>query len=384
MASDDDLLRYRDQFPGLEDAVYMVSHSMGCMPARARDDLRAFCDAWEKKGVDCWDDWLPEVEAAGNRIARLLSAPEGTVCMQQNVSTAMAVVASCLEYTPERNKVVYSSLNFPSVSYVWKAEERRGAKVHIVESEDGVTVDTQAMLDAIDEHTVCVPISHVIFRSSYLQDAAAICRKARAVGAHVILDCYQSVGCMPVDIVDLGASFACGGSHKWLCGAGGAAYLYVRSDLIDQFEPRITGWFASDSPFAFSFPAQSYAEGIWRYMNGTMAVAAYYQSRAGQEIVAEIGQHRIREKSQRQTQRIVELVDERDFKLNSPRDPEQRGGAIIFDFVGAADVARELARRRFFCDHRPGVGIRVGPHFYTTDDEIERFFAELDVIRKGA
>lgn len=380
---EDDLLSWRDEFPSLDDCVYMVSHSMGCMPRRARADLSEFLALWEAKSVDAWDAWLPAVEAAGNRIARLLSAPEGTVCMQQNVSTAMAVVASCLEYTPERNKVVYSSLNFPSVSYVWKAEERRGARVHVVESADGVTVDTQAMLDAIDERTVAVPISHVIFRSSYRQDAAAICRKARSVGAHVILDCYQSVGCMPVDIVDLGASFACGGSHKWLCGAGGAGYLYVRQDLIGAFEPRVTGWFASESPFAFGFPSQEYADGIWRYMNGTMAVAAYYQARAGQEIVDEIGVHRIRAKSQRQTQHILELCDQRGFTLNTPRDPEQRGGAVVFDFVGAADVARELGRRRFFCDHRPGVGIRVGPHFYTSEDEIERFFLEVDRIRKG-
>jgi len=188
---------------------------------------------------------------------------------------------------------------------------------------------------------------------------------------------------MPVDICDIGASFATGGSHKWLCGAGGAAYLYVRSDLHDQFTPRITGWFGNEAPFAFTMPAQSYAEGSWRYMNGTMAVAAYYQAKAGHEIIAEVGLHRIREKSQRQTQRAIELADERDFTINTPRDPSRRGGAVVFDFVGAAEVARELNRRRFFCDHRPGAGIRIGPHFYTKDEEVGLFFSEIDAIRKG-
>jgi kynureninase len=377
----DDLLAWRKEFPALEECVHLISHSLGCMPARTVDYMGEFLELWHKRSVSAWEEWLPEIDRSAARLARVLSAPEGTVTMTHNVSQAQAILASCLDFSSERNKVVYSALNFPSVSYVWKSEERRGAEVVIVESEDGTTIDTEAMCDAIDERTLVVPMSHVLFGSAYIQDAKRICAKARAVGAHVILDCYQSTGTIPVDVVDIGCSFATGGSVKYLCGGPGAAYLYVRKDLIGKLEPRVTGWFGNESPFAFTMPEQAYADGIWRYTGGTPAVAALYQARAGQEIVGEIGVTRIRENSLRQTARIIELVDEHGFALKSPRQAEIRGGSVVFDFTGAADVARELNQRRFFCDHRPGAGIRVGPHFYTKDEEIDLFFEELVKIR---
>ena len=380
---EDKLIDWRPEFPGLEGCCYMVSHSLGCMPLKAAEYMNEFLELWHQKSITAWDTWLPEVDNAANRIAKLLSAPEGSVIMHTNVSSCMSVVASCFDYTPERNKIVYSNLQFPTVSYVWKAEERRGAVVHIVDSKDNVEVATEDMLAAIDEHTLAVPISHVIFRSAYVQDVEAICDKARSVGAHVILDCYQSLGTLPIDVVDLGVSFACGGSVKYMCGGPGAAYLYVRRDLVEEFEPRVTGWFANESPFAFTMPAQSYADNVWRYMGGTPAVAALYQARAGAEIVNEVGVRAIREKSLRQTSRVIELVDEREFALNTPRQPERRGGSIVFDFVGAAAVARELNQRHFYCDHRPGAGIRISPHFYNKDEEVDLFFDEIDRIRKG-
>jgi kynureninase len=378
------LLEYRKQFPALEECVHFISHSLGCVPAQAKDDLCEFFDLWRTKSITAWSDWLPEVDRAAERIAKIISAPAGTVIMNQNVSTIMAVVASCFDYTPERNKVVYEALQFPTVSYVWQAEQRRGAKCVLVPSADGQTIDTQAMCDAIDEHTLVVPMSHVVYSSAYIQDVKTIVAKAKSVGAHVILDCYQSIGTLPVDVVDLGVSFACGGSVKYLCGGAGAAWLYVRKDLIEQFAPRVTGWFGNESPFAFTMPEQTYADTVWRYMGGTPAVAALYQSRAGQRIVGEIGARKIRDKSLVMTQTVIDWVDELGMKLNSPRAAEIRGGSVVFDFVGSADVCRELNRRKFFCDHRPGVGIRIAPHFYTKPEEIELFFAEVKKIRGGA
>jgi kynureninase len=255
--------------------------------------------------------------------------------------------------------------------------------VQVLRSPDGVEIPTEAILDAIDERTLLVPISHVSYRSAYIFDIKAIAAKAASVGAHVVLDCYQSAGVMPIDVVDLGVSFACGGSVKYLCGGPGAAYLYVRRDLIGTYEPRVTGWFGNEAPFAFTMPGQTYADSVWRYMGGTPAIAPLYQARAGVEIVGEIGARAIREKSLRSTQRVIDRVDERKFKLNTPRPPERRAGSVVFDFVGSADVARELNRRRFFCDHRPGAGIRIGPHFYNTEEEIDLFFEELDQVRLG-
>src|SRR6185503_16945215 len=310
-------------------------------------------------------------------------APRGSVIMHTNVSTVMAVLASCLDYTPARNKVVYEALQFPTVSYVWKAEERRGAEVVLIESKDGTTIDADAVCAAIDERTIAVPISHVVFSSAFIQDAKKIAARAREVGAHVILDCYQSIGTVPLDVVDLGVSFACGGSVKYVCGGPVEAWLYVREDLIEQFTPRVTGWFGNEAPFAFTMPAQTYADNIWRYMGGTPAVAALYQARAGQELLAEIGVRRIRDKSLVMTQACIDWVDELGMKLNTPRPAEIRGGSVVFDFAGAADVCRELNRRKFFCDHRPGAGIRIAPHFYTKAEEIELFFGELKKLRGG-
>ncbi len=380
----DSLLEYRTKFSALEDCVHFISHSLGCVPDQAKEDLGQFFELWRTKSITAWSEWLPEVDRAAERIGKIIGAPAGTVVMNQNVSTIMAVLASCFEYTPERNKIVYESLMFPTVSYVWQAEERRGAKCVLVPpNADGITIDTQAICDAIDEHTLVVPLQHVVFSSAYIQDAKKIIAKAQSVGAHVILDCYQSIGTLPVDVIDLGVSFACGGSVKYLCGGAGAAWLYVKKELIEQFAPRVTGWFGNEAPFAFTMPEQSYADTVWRYMGGTPAVAALYQARAGLQIVGEIGVRKIRDKSLVMTQKIIDRVDELGMKLNSPRPDAQRGGSVVFDFVGSADVCRELNRRRFFCDHRPGVGIRIAPHFYTKSEEIELFFGELKKIRHG-
>jgi kynureninase len=243
-------------------------------------------------------------------------------------------------------------------------------------------VDVDALCRAITERTVVVPISHVLFKTSFVQDVKRITSRAHAVGAYVILDTYQSLGVLPVDVVDLGVDFACGGSVKWLCGGPGAAYLYVRPDLIPRFAPRVTGWFGHESPFAFTMPEQHYAPSVWRYVGGTPAIAPLYQARAGVEIVGEIGAEAIRRKSLRQTELLIGCVDARRFTLRSPRDPERRGGTVVFDFPGSGEIAAELNRRRFFCDHRPGVGIRVSPHFYTHDDELQRFFAEVDGLSR--
>jgi kynureninase len=370
------LLEYRKLFPALEDCVHFISHSLGCVPAQAADDLGEFFELWRTKSITAWSDWLPEVDRAAERIQKIISAPPGSVIMQHNVSQIMATLASCFDYKPERNKVVYETQMFPTVSYVWQAEERRGAKCVLVEPEQ--------IAGAIDEHTLVVPIQHVIYSSAFIQDVKTIVARAKQVGAHVILDCYQSIGTLPLDVHDLGVSFACGGSVKYVCGGPGAAWLYVRPDLIEQFAPRVTGWFGNEAPFAFTMPAQSYADNIWRYMGGTPAVAALYQARAGQKIIGDIGVRKIRAKSLAMTQTIIDWVDELGMKLNSPRAPEARGGSVVFDFTGSADVCRELNRRKFFCDHRPGAGIRIAPHFYTKPEEIELFFSELKKIRGGA
>ncbi len=377
-----ELATYREQFPALSRSTYMVSHSLGAMPKKTEANLADFARLWVEKGITAWDDWIPEIMAAAERVGRIINAPDGTVTMATNVSQIQSMLASCLEYVPGKNKIVYSALEFPTVSYVWYEERRRGANVVVVPSPDGVNLGIDRFLSEIDETTVAVPLSHVLFRSSTVTEVEKVVARAKEVGAIVILDCYQSTGAVPVDVRALGVDFACGGSVKWLCGGPGAGYLYVRPDRIASFSPRNTGWFGHEKPFAFTMPEQRYAPSIWRYMAGTPAIVALYQARAGAEMIHEIGVQRIRANSLRMTQKIIWGCDEAGYTINTPREPSQRGGTICFDFVGADKVTIELNRGGFFCDHRPGCGIRISPHFYTTDDEVTRFLEETARLKK--
>jgi len=354
------------------------------MTRRARARVTAYLDLSDQRGIRAWQDawWMLPLEV-GNVLADVIGAPHGSVVMHPNVTLASAVLLSAIDFKGARNRLVTTELDFPSLLYLYDGLADRGAQVTRVPSADGLTIDAARVCAAIDERTLLVPISHVVFSSAFIQDARKICDRARQVGAHVILDCYQSIGTLPIDVVDLGVSFACGGSVKYLCGGPGAAWLYVRKDLIERFSPRVTGWFGNESPFAFTMPDQSYADSIWRFMGGTPAVASLYQARAGHTLIGEIGVRRIRDKSLVMTQKCIDWVDELGMKLNSPREADKRGGSVVFDFASAADVCRELNRRKFFCDHRPGVGIRIAPHFYSKAEEIDLFFAEVKKIRGG-
>ena len=376
------LLRYRDEFPTLRNSVHLISHSLGAMPRRARELTQSFLDEWERESIEAWHHWLPRVEETGNVIARVLGVDAGTVSIQQNVSTIQAIVASSLTFEPKRNRVVYSSLNFHTVNYVWQETARRGAEIVVVPSEDGIHPPMEGLLRAIDERTLIVPISHVLFRSSGVKDVQAIVKRAHDVGALVLLDCYQSAGTLPLALKDWGVDMACGGSVKWACGGPGCAYLYVRPEVARTLQPAHTGWFGHKRPFAFEMGRVDYADApAWRMANGTPPIPGLFTARAGWDLLNEIGVQRVRANSLRQTRLLRDLLDARGFKINTPREDAQRGGTICFDFDGAERVAVELNRRRFFCDYRPQAGIRASPHYYTRDDDLDAFVREVDAIR---
>jgi kynureninase len=380
----DPLLAWRDQFDILRHTTYMISHSLGAMPRKVRDQMRAFADLWNERGIQAWEEgWWDLPYKVGNLLGEILGADPGTVTMHQNVSVAESIIASCLDFSGPRNKVVYTDMNFPSVMYVWEARARSGARIHMVPSDDGITVDTGRLVDAIDETTLVVPISHVLFRSAFIQDVRAVVEKAERVGALVVLDCYQSTGTVPFSVRDLGVHAAVGGSVKWLLGGPGAGYLYVRPDLVNRFQPAITGWAAHAHPFDFTIGPIQYAEGIARWMHGTPAVAPLYQCQPGYEIIREIGIPRIREKSKRQTARLIEAARARGMRVNSPLDPDRRGGSVVIDVPDGKRVCEELIRRRFLVDYRPGAGVRIAPHFYISDDECDATIAEMAAIVEG-
>jgi kynureninase len=265
--------------------------------------------------------------------------------------------------------------------YVYEAHAKAaGARIVEVPSDDGITIDTQRMVDAIDDQTLLVPISHVLFKSAYIQDVRPIVEKAHRVGALVVLDCYQSAGTVPFSVKDLDVDFATGGSVKWLCGGPGAGYLYVRPELRETLEPKVTGWMAHRAPFAFEPGEVDYASGIQRFLHGSPAIPTLYAAESGYDLVNEIGVERIRAKSLRQTTRLIELADERGWRVHSPRRAEQRGGSVILDVPRADAVTRELEARHVLVDYRPGAGIRLGPHFFNTDDEVDSAVAEIQSI----
>jgi len=378
----DELIEYRRQFPILEGTTYLISHSLGAMPARTYDRLREYADMWSTRGIRAWGEgWWEMPVTTGNKIARIIGAESGSVVMHQNVSICQAIVISCFDLSARRNKIVYEALNFPSVMYVYEAHVRAaGARLVEVPSDDGITIDTQRMVDAIDEETLLVPISHVLFRSGYIQDVRAIVKKAHAVGALVVLDAYQSVGTVPFNVRELDVDFATGGSVKWLCGGPGAGFLYVHPELRTRLAPKVTGWMAHRAPFAFEPGEIDYSNDIHRFLGGSPAIPALYAAESGYDVINEIGVERIRAKSVRQTSRLIELADEQGWRINSPRDPSKRGGSVIIGVPDAEGVAHELAARDILVDFRPGAGIRVGPHFYNTDEEIEVLVEEIRSI----
>lgn len=374
----DPLLSWREEFPTLSHTVHMISHSLGAMPRRTRDRLAQFADEWSDRSIRAWaEGWWEMPITVGNMIGEIIDAPKGSIVMHQNVSICQQVVLSALDWSGRRNKLVTESLNFPSNHYIFHHWPRYGARVVEVDSDDGRTVPLEKLLAAIDEETLLVTVSHVTFRSSYLQNLAAIVEKAHRVGALVLADTYQSCGTVPFSVRDLDLDFATGGSVKWLCGGPGAAYLYVKPALMPSLEPAATGWMAHKEPFAFTPGPIEFADDATRFLNGTPAIPALYAAMSGYEIVNEIGVGKIREKSLRQTQRLVELAAEAGLPFNGVSNPLERGGVVIFDVPEGKQVTAELLRRDILVDYRPGAGIRIAPHFYTKDEELEQCIQEI-------
>jgi kynureninase len=377
----DSLLEWRKEFPALDKTVYLISHSLGAMPRRTRDRLNEYADVWASRSIRAWGEgWWEMPITVGNLIGKIIGAGEGEVTMHPNVSVCQSIVASCFDWKGKRNKIVSEGLNFPSNLYIHRALESLGARVVTVASADGITVPLDKLLAAIDEATLLVSVSHVIFKSAYIQDLRAITERAHQVGAMVIADIYQSAGTVPVNVRELGVDFATGGSVKWLCGGPGAGYLYVRRDLWGKLEPRVTGWMAHRKPFAFDADAVEYADDAFRFLNGTPNIPGLYAARSGYEIINQIGVENIREKSVRQTSMLIELAEQAGYRVNSPQDPQQRGGTITLDVPNGAEVTQELLRRDFLVDYRPGAGIRIAPHFYTKDEELALVIRETQSV----
>jgi len=377
----DDLERWRVEFPILERAVYMISNSLGAMPRATADSLAEYARTWATRGVRAWEErWWEMGREVGDKVGRVINAPPGSVSMHENVTTAVMIALSCVTPTPSRNRIVCLAADFPSTIYLYRAQEALGFELVIVPAESDLTVRSECILDAIDSRTAVVAVSHVLFKTSTILDPAPIVARARESGALVILDGYQSAGIIPVDVATSGVDFMVGGCLKWLCGGPGNAFLYTRPDLRRRLRPRFTGWFAHKAPFTFDIGALEPRDDAMAMMNGTPSIPAYYAAIPGLDIIAAVGVDRIRAKSKQMTARVFQLADQYGFASIASRDPERLAGTVAVNPPNALQVSRVLKARDFVVDFRPGVGIRVSPHFYNTLDEIERLMAEMAQI----
>jgi kynureninase len=370
-AAADALCRYRDRFPILARSNYLISNSLGAVPAEVSASLQNYFNTWATRGVRAWEEsWWTMVTDLGDLVAPLIGADSGEVAFQPNVTIAHAVVFSTVDFNAGRPRLVTDAMHFPSILYLIQEQAHLGAEVVMVPTDDGVTVDTQRLLEAIDERTALVNLSHVLFKSAYIHDIAAIAAKARRVGALTVIDGYQSVGTIAVDVKRLGLDVYIGGCLKWLCGGPGAAFLWVRPEVQAKLTPRLIGWMSHEQPFDFAAALQR-KSGMWRFLHGTPNIAAFYAARPGLEIINAVGIPAIRAKSLRQTTRLLALADVHGLRCTTPRDPDRRGGTVAVDVEHGYEVSKALKARDIICDYRPGAGIRLSPHFYTRDDELD-------------
>jgi len=379
----DELLKWRGEFPILERTTYMISNSLGAMPRGVYDEMHAYADSWAERGVRAWEEgWWDMAVGVGDKIAPLIGAGPGEISLHQNVTLTQAVISSCFDFRSPRNKIVMVELEFPSIQYFYHEQQRHGARVELVPTPDQIRIDMEKLLGAIDETTLLVPISQVLFRSSFIVDTRAIIERAHRVGAHVILDAFQATGTIPLNVRSLGADFAVGGVLKWLCGGPGVAYLYVREDLRAKLRPSLTGWMAHQRPFAFETGAMDPREDSFRYLNGTPHIPALYACRSGLDILNKVGIAAIREKSIRMTTRLIAGAKSRGWRVNTPENPAERAGTVSIECPHAFEVCRELLAREILVDYRPKAGVRVSPHFYNREEECDFTLAQIEEILK--
>ncbi len=378
----------RAEFPILSTCTYMISNSLGAMPRAVYDSLREYADSWATLGVRAWGKpfndsptWWELKGAVGDRIAPLMGAPAGSVLMHENASIANAILIGALDFSDtRRDKIVTSDQDFPSDVYSVTQALPAHMQVEIVRSRDGITLDTDDLLDAIDERTRLVSLSHVLFRSAYIAPAAAIIAKAHRVGAQVLLNGYHSIGIIPVDVTALGVDYYIGGVLKWLCGGSGGVFMYVRPDLLPTLRPRLTGWFAHQRPFAFEVEGFDLRDDRYRLANGTPSIAALYAVQPGVDLIAQVGIEAIRANSIRQTALLIQLADAAGYQVVSPRDAESRAGTVTISMDNVYAISRALLAREIVIDYREGAGIRIAPHFYNTDEEVQRVMAAIGEI----
>jgi len=383
-----DLPSIRKEFHILERCVYLISNSLGAVPKNARSSLESFYTLWAEEGVTAWAiEWWNLTREVANHVASVIGAGEDEVTMMTNATQSHWVSLSTkfVNHDKKRNKIVMTDHDFPSIIYAMSNISKfTGWKIDLIKSNGRPYIDVEEILDKIDDETLFVATSHVYFKSAYIQDISHITAKAQKVGALTLIDGYHAPGVIPVNVKELDVDFYIGGCLKWLCGGPGNAFLYVRPEVAKSHRPALTGWFAHSSPFSFS-EEMEYTYGSYRFMSGTPPVPCLYTALAGLDIIKKIGISQIRKKSLHQTELIIKKAKEREFKVFTAEKGNRRGGAVSIGPPHAFQVKQALEGKKIKVDFRKGRIIepdiiRVAPHFYTKEEEIEIFYDEIDKI----
>ncbi|WP_229401535.1 aminotransferase class V-fold PLP-dependent enzyme [Micromonospora okii] len=363
----------RAEFPLLETGVYLNNNSTGAVPRGAQRVLAEYGRTLRTWRDDVWQGWHVGLDRYADSLAAFIGAPAGSVVTDTNLSTLLARVASCFDYRAPRNRVVTTDLEFPTVPFVWKAFGRYGAELDVVGS-GGPLFDEDALCGRVDERTLLVCVPHASFTSGATLDLPRLVARAHDVGALVVVDAFQTVGIVPLDVTALGVDVVLGGAHKWLCGIA-TAFLYVRPDLASELEPAATGWQAGDRALTFQ-PSTGWAPGAQRFAGGTPFPLTSLVSQVGLDLLAGVGVDAIRRHSLACTARIVERAAAAGVTVVSPTEPGRRGGVVCLDVPDGETVKRRLAERDVICSWRGY--LRVGPHVYNTLDEVDAFMDALE------
>jgi len=367
----------RSEFPILENATYLNSCSLGALSRRSEGRLREFLDLWHRMGASAWyEHWVARLAELRAAAGGFVGAEPGSVALLPSTSAALSMVAESVDYS-KRNRVIVTDLDFPTLVYQWRVKPE--VEVVLVRSEDGISIDPAQISEVVDERTAFVATSHVYYSTGHVQDVSAVTQIARDAGAYSVIDAYQAPGQIPVDVEATGADFYTWGPLKWLCGGPGLSYLYVRPELIDALEPRITSWWANRDQFAFDLEHFEYRDDALRFELGTPPLPSVHLALGGQSILAEVGIERIAARNRELADRVVSLAEAAGFDLRQSADLLRRSAIVMIRHADAAGAVRALAAQDIIVDYR-GDYVRVSPHFYNTEGEVDRCIHALSNV----
>ena len=376
-----ELSEYREEFPITGERTYLISASLGPLSRTSRRLAEEHLDLWGRLGPEeLWfNHGMPRLEECRARFAQMIGADTEEIAVVPSVSAGLSSLATCLDLKA-RPKIVLTEMDFPTNHYVWRAQERQGAELDVVTSPDKIRIESEDVVDRIDERTAFVNVNRVLFESSWIMDMPPIIEAARAQGAYTFVDDFHGSGIVPIDVHEMGVDFLLSGALKWLCGGQGIAFLYVRRDLIPQLQPLVVGWFGTKDFFEFDRQGLRLRDDARRFETGTPTLPQAWTASGGLGIILEVGVEQIRARNQELTRRIIERVDETELELLSPRDDSKRGGLVRVRVPGGTEMAKKALHDLFAKDvvlDQRGDALRISPHFFNTEEEIDHCFTEL-------